>query len=911
MRLFFLLLLSLLLHAPLTAQHYWQQRVNYTIDVTLDDTAKTLDGFAKIEYINNSPDTLHFIWFHLWPNAFKNDKTAFSDQLLGNGRTDFYFSSNAQRGYINRLDFRVAGVSASMEDHPQHIDIVKVVLPQPLAPGGRILLSTPFHVQLPQNFSRGGYVGQSFQVTQWYPKPAVYDRKGWHAMPYLDQGEFYSEFGDFDVRITLPGSYVVAATGDLQSEEKNAAGKTLRYTQPNVHDFAWFANKDFIVKQDTVRLPSGKVVKAYSYYTQSEAGTWANSVQFIKDALRFRSTELGEYPYNVASVVQGPAGMAGGMEYPTITLLRGMSTEKELDFIIEHELGHNWFYGILASNERLHPWMDEGMNTFYDVRYLKEKYGSGNMGMLEALTGGKGRSRKLPDDDMAFATDIVAALKKDQPINTHSADFTAYNYGVVAYMSAARWMQRIEAYVGKEQFDAAMKQYYEQWKFRHPYPEDFRKVLESATGKDLGNFFAAIDGKETMPVFNKHRKPALTAFFSAKDYKNKHYIALTPAIGNNKYDKFMIGVGIHNYSLPMNRFRFAVAPLYATGTSQLNAIGKLSYTWLPDKKVYSVQAGVSGSRFSTLSGTDSNGAKVAGGFYKIVPFVRVVFNNGNARSKRTWWLDLRHYQIGEKGFSYVLKTADSNYYPVEREYETRYLNQLTIGTDNFRVLYPYDAQLQLQQAKNFYRLNFTGNYFFNYATGGGMNVRLFAAKFGYLGNLSSADELDTYPFQPKLTAVRGNEDYTYGNYFIGRNEQTGLGSQQIMMRDGGLKLRTDLFQGLQGRSDDWVASMNFTTTLPDKLFPIKLPLRLFADVGTYAGAWEKQAATARFLYVGGIQLSLFGNLVNVYAPIVFSKEFRDNLKTVPEEYKFFKRLSFSIDVHTFYARKVFRDIPIF
>ena len=138
-------------------QNYWQQEVNYTIDVTLHDKENSLDAFEKVEYINNSPDTLKFIWFHIWPNAYKNDKTAFSDQLLINGNTKFYFSGKEQRGYINQLNFKVNNVTCEIEDHPQYIDVIKVVLPEPLPPGEKIALTTPFHEQLPYNFSRGGH----------------------------------------------------------------------------------------------------------------------------------------------------------------------------------------------------------------------------------------------------------------------------------------------------------------------------------------------------------------------------------------------------------------------------------------------------------------------------------------------------------------------------------------------------------------------------------------------------------------------------------------------------------------------------------------------------------------------------------------------------------------------------------
>jgi len=214
------LCIALFVAQHLRAQNYWQQEVNYRIDVSLNDIEHSVKGFERITYKNNSPDTLYYIWFHLWQNAYKNDLTAFSDQLLENNRTDFYFSNKDQKGYINQLDFRIDGMIANTEDHPQYIDIIKVILPTPLKPNDSIEITTPFYEKLPFNFSRGGHVGQSYQLTQWYPKPAVYDQKGWHPMPYLDQGEFYSEFGKYDVRITIPKNYVVAATGKLQDQDE-------------------------------------------------------------------------------------------------------------------------------------------------------------------------------------------------------------------------------------------------------------------------------------------------------------------------------------------------------------------------------------------------------------------------------------------------------------------------------------------------------------------------------------------------------------------------------------------------------------------------------------------------------------------------------------------------------------------
>jgi hypothetical protein len=933
---------------------YWQQETNYTIDVQLDDQEHTLEGFLKLQYINNSPDTLTYIWFHLWPNAFKNDHTAFSEQLLLHRRTDFYFATREERGYINRLDFRINNTTLKIEDHPQYIDVVKVYLPVPLAPGAQTTVTTPFHVKLPKNFSRGGHTGRAYQITQWYPKPAVYDRKGWHPMPYLDQGEFYSEFGSFDVRITVPQDYVVAATGELQSEEekswlkkksqhseasiqkpeevkkqhtvikkkpatnykkplaKNSKAqapvttnlqpapppvptKTLQYKQDRIHDFAWFADKRFVVNYDTIQLPSGRTIEAWSFYAPGDS-TWNTSVSMIKDAVHFRSRLIGEYPYNVVTAVETRMGFDGGMEYPTITNIGPMPDRKTLDIVIDHEVGHNWFYGILASNERDHPWMDEGMNTYYDNRYSAWKY--------PAKRPSNWITDKMPDDEPALALAIAAKEKKDQPINTAAADFTSENYALVAYSKTAKWMKLMEDSIGRQRFDSCMQLYYQQWKFKHPAPEDFEQLMKQHAGRSLDGSFAALNETGVLPNvhYRKTVKPAL--LFSLKDYERANYISIQPALGYNVYDKVMVGLILHNISLPSHNFQFIAVPLYALGSKQLNGLGALSYTWRPDKHFQSIELGLTGGRFSTLEGTDSNGVKIFGGYHKLAPSLRFTFKNKSLQSTIEKWIEWRTYLIGERGFKYVMDSDDSLSYPTLAKTETRYLNQLTFQLTDYRKLYPYDVQLQVQQGDGFYRANATGFYYFNYPKGGGMQVRMFAAKFGYLGGKTTAKTNNTYLYQPKLTAVRGDEDYTYSNYFIGRSEFEGFGSQQIMMRDGGLKLRTDLFSGLQGRSDNWIASMNFNTTLPNKLLPFKLPVRIFLDVGTYAGAWKKNAETSRFLYVAGLQLTLFKDLLNVYAPLLYSKEFRDNLKTVPEENTFAKRLSFSIDLHRFNLRKL-------
>ncbi|MFI5151810.1 MAG: M1 family metallopeptidase [Chitinophagales bacterium] len=908
------LFVSFLHSFPANAQtSYWQQEVNYQIEVSLNDSLNTLDGKIKIDYINHSPDTLSFIWIHLWPNAYKNDQTAFSDQLLENGKTSFYFSDKNQRGYINRLEFRVDGIISRSEDHPQYIDIIKLILDKPLAPGQKISITTAFHEQIPFNFSRGGHVGESYQITQWYPKPAVYDSKGWHPMPYLDQGEYFSEFGNYDVTILVPKSYQVAATGQRISSHQDSiqtaaapvnGTQYLRYAQGHIHDFAWFADKQYREDHDTVQLPSGKIVDCYAYYVDlgKKSGSWKKAISFIKKAVIDHSRWIGEYPYSVVKLVEAQMGTAGGMEYPTITSISPTSDEKELEETIFHEVGHNWFCEALATNERRYPWMDEGMNSYYDNRNKDWCY--------DDLFPKKGLfKKKLPEDPYQAVISTIENIKLDQPISTSSEDFSVVNYALIAYEKAARWMKQLEDSLGTSLFDKCMQEYYQRWKFKHPYPQDFKAVIEEFSGKSLDELFASLDKTGPLRSNPYRRKIKPTLLFSARDIDHYDYMNFFPAIGYNVYDQFMVGAIIHNYNLAPANFRYVLAPLYASGSNQWVGLADLSYTGYPARQFQNIRIGLSGARFSSYLGTDSNGSKIFGGFYKVVPSIRLRFRNESIRSTKDNWIEFKTYFIGEKGFSYFQKSTDSLFYPSPQLYTHRYLNQLTWNLADYRVLYPYDMQIQAQQASDFYRLQATANYFFNYPNGGGVNLRLFAAKFGFIGERTEEKEFETSAYQPKLTAVRGSEDYTYGNYFLGRHEEDGFASQQIMMRDGGLKLRTDLFQGLQGKSENWIASINLNSSLPKKLFPIEIPLKIFLDLGTYAEAWGDNPPTSRFLFVGGLQLSLIKDLLNIYFPLFYSADFSNSLKTVPEENTFWKKISFSMDIQHLNAKKLIPNFP--
>ncbi len=516
---------------------YFQQEVNYQINVSLDDVSHTLKADESIVYINNSPDELSFIWFHLWPNAYKNNQTALAKQLIADGNKNYLFATEAERGFISGLDFKINNQSIKTEPHPEHIDITKLILNEPLKPGGRITISTPFNVKIPIGiFSRLGHIEQQYQITQWYPKPAVYDNLGWHPMPYLNQGEFYSEFGSFDVSITLPKNYVLGATGTLVDGEAETAWllenvertkaidkfnardnifplsstemKTLRYQASNVHDFAWFADKRYHVLHDVVELPHSKrKVDTWVMFTNMEASLWKNSVKYVSDAVYYYSLWNGDYPYPHATAVDGALSAGGGMEYPMITVIGSSGDARGLDRVIAHEVGHNWFYGILGSNEREHAWMDEGVNSFNERRYMNTKYppdsSKSDMGVnIAGMKINVGKLLGLPDFSETTLMDLgyrfSAVQKLDQPCDLHSGEYTQINYGTVVYGKTAIVLAYLQAYLGEELYDKCAQAYFEKWKFKHPQPVDMQKAFEEVSGKNLSWLF-----KEIIPTTNQ------------------------------------------------------------------------------------------------------------------------------------------------------------------------------------------------------------------------------------------------------------------------------------------------------------------------------------------------------------------------------------------------------------------------
>ena len=946
------------------AQKNWQQEVNYTISVELDDEKHTLVGHEQFNYINNSPDELTEMYIHLWPNAYSSKKTALAKQIYQMDDNDLTLGDDSLKGSISQLDFKVNGVQVKWDFEQFNSDICILKLNQPLLPGDGISVTTPFFVQIPSgSISRLGHVGQSYQITQWYPKPAVYDKNGWHQMPYLTQGEFYSEYGSFDVSITLPENYVVGATGDLQTpseveflnalalktaeELKNiqpgkknytkgsndfpktsSTKKTIRYTQKNVHDFAWFADKRYMVLKGEVELPHSKrMVTSWSMFTPRNKGLWSKSIEYINDATFYYSKWNGDYPYNQVTAVDGTISAGGGMEYPNVTVIGNSSSPMELEVVIVHEVGHNWFYGQLGTNERVHGWMDEGMNTLNEIRYVQTKYPN-NTALSDMVLNGRFHLNDLDHHDMAdISYRAIAGIGEDQPIETHSARFTSANYGIIMYQKTGLLFFYLKDYLGEELFDKCMQAYYREWEFRHPQPEDMRATLEQVSGKNLSWLFddlikttnhidykiksakktdagyivktknvgqvdgpieingilndsvlesvwiepgnkkneillssekldeIRIDHGKDIPemsrqnnswsrerLFNRF-EPLKFEFLIGDHEPERTRVFWTPTIAGNAYDKFMIGVAIHNYGAPTSKFNYIIAPFYSFGRQMVSGISDFNYTFLPKKNLKTSRFGVSIKSFkndSTFRNNDSY-------YIAVSPYWIAKIGNRKNSSPISQYIKIQSiYKKDKVGPTHL------EHLGAYVEYNFDY----TKVDHNINIKLRNEYYTDAKNSDELGRVLLESTYRFRYMK---KKMNRWIELRGFIGHtyLSKFSPITSYQYSMSLSGADGQQDLFIDEYYFGRNETRGIWSQQRDENMGGFK------------STSWYGTTAYTMATANLYFqfPIKPNIfGVFADFGTFYNGSSFNGAINT-----GLALRL-GKIFGVYFPVWMSKQ---------------------------------------
>ena len=495
---------------------YWQNRADYEMRVRLDDRKNEIAGTVLLTYTNNSPDDLDFLWMQLEQNLFKQESRG-SAIIPTTGSRNGAHGQEFDAGFKIRSIKLIAAQGAESTLNYEISDTrMQVFLPSTLkAAGGQVKLQIEYSFISPNYGSdRMGILetknGKIYTVAQWYPRMCVYDDVlGWNTLPYLGPGEFYLEYGDFDVYITAPSSHIVAASGRLLNPEdvytaeqqkrwaeaskseqtvmirsakeinslaSRPSGKaelTWHYQIKNSRDFAWASSPAFIVDAARINLPSGKTALAISAYPEESSGinAWSRSTEYTKASIEFHSKKWYEYPYPTAVNV---AGIPGGMEYPGVSFCGWKAKKDDLWGVTEHEFGHNWFPMIVGSNERLHAWMDEGFNTFLNTL------------STDAFNMGEYREKRI--DMHKWAATLTNPLF--EPVMSSPANMKEISIAYLCYYKPQAGLTLLrDQILGTERFDRAFRAYIERWAYKHPTPDDFFRTIENVAGEDLSWFW--------------------------------------------------------------------------------------------------------------------------------------------------------------------------------------------------------------------------------------------------------------------------------------------------------------------------------------------------------------------------------------------------------------------------------------
>jgi hypothetical protein len=467
----------------------WQQAAKYTMDIDFDVRKHQFDGKQTLVYTNNSPDTLHRAFYHLYFNAFqpnsmmdiRSQNLKDSDPRVGGRISEL---EPDEIGYHEINSLTVDGRKANFEVVGT---ILEVQLPEPILPNSKAVFEMEFESQVPVQIRRSGRdnaEGISYSMAQWYPKMAEYDYQGWHANPYVGR-EFYGIWGDFDVTIHIDSEYIIGATGYLQNPKeighgytdkavKMKKGKKLswHFVAPDVHDFVWGADPDYT--HTTYDRKDGMVMHFFYQENERTKENWEALPAIMDEAFAFINKHYGQYPYEQYSFIQGGDG---GMEYPMATLITGERSLPSLVGVSVHELMHSWYQMLLGTNEALYAWMDEGFTSWASsnvMNHLRKK----------GLIPGEASDNPHLGSYMGYANFSQSGL--EEPLITHSDHFNTNSaYGVASYVKGAVFLGQLKYIIGEEAFDQGMLRYFDTWKFKHPNSNDFIRIMEKQSMIEL------------------------------------------------------------------------------------------------------------------------------------------------------------------------------------------------------------------------------------------------------------------------------------------------------------------------------------------------------------------------------------------------------------------------------------------
>ena len=475
---------------------YWQQHVDYRMEVDMNVENFKYTGTQELVYTNNSPDTLDRVFYHLYFNAFQPG-SEMNARLESVADPDARMTVNKGTKENPEIVSRITGLSPDQigylrvnsltQDgaelkYEEVGTVLEVELAQPVLPGEKTTFNMSFEGQVPEQIRRSGRnsaEGVALSMSQWYPKLAEYDFQGWHADSYIAR-EFHGVWGDFDVKITIDKDYTIGSTGYLQNPQEIGHGYqkegtkvktkgeklTWHFVAPKVHDFTWAADPEYI--HDTLIAEDGTVLHFLYKDNKEIKENWKNLQPKTAELLAFFNEHIGPYPWDQYSIVQGGDG---GMEYAMLTLITGERPFGSLVGVTAHEMAHAWFQHLMATNESKHEWMDEGFTSYIS-----------SLAMNEVMN----QNSENPHSGSYRGYLYLANSGKEQPQTTH-ADRYEMNaiYGAAAYSKGAVFLAQLGYIIGEENLAKTLNRYYDEWKFKHPTPNDFIRIAEKVSGAEL------------------------------------------------------------------------------------------------------------------------------------------------------------------------------------------------------------------------------------------------------------------------------------------------------------------------------------------------------------------------------------------------------------------------------------------
>lgn len=894
----------------------WQQNVRYEIKADLQPENNTVSTEISIVYFNNSPDTLHSIWMHLWPNAFAGNSSAFARQMIDLGLTDFHFYKSGERSEIRMLSFTYPEtlIQPDIIYHPTHSDIFELKLNQALYPGERLKIKGSYILKLPKLIDGFGYEKGFFALTNWYPKPAVYSDKGWNLIPYLKQGGFDSEFSDsFIVAITVPDEYTVAGgsglyTSALATDSKGVKIKRYIYRESNVQDFAWFASPEFRIRELKIALKNADSVVIRIYERGDSNVSVSNQLlSEISASVSELSDRIGNYPYQTFKLILSNSENLSDNFYPGISMYN-LRSEKPLFQI----LARNWFAGMVSIDSRRNHWMDISPGVFFLTKT--------NNSIV------KGASNDLKKDTLFYTTKsrlsehsaymnyaLAGYYGRSQSLSTPGELLKPYNYRNLLFYKAPAFFAFLNEEIGDSVFDKSIRYFLENHKTKHASPEDLQKCFELHSGTDLNYFFRLMlnDSFETDlkksesavivrsnkgqdSVFKegfRNRPFNVSGFIPETNYYNNTSVKrlikvhvpfgkpayntlinfdLAPVVGYNLYDGLFAGVYLNHQLFYKRGPQIYFAPFWSF--KERKAIGMAGISgrlWRGNSKLNSVIAGVRARKFS-LDVSDNMNT-----YYSINPYLKFDFKcRNNAGGRKTSGLMLDAWHTGLVYSS--LRINDSFRINMPTSYFYNYLkatyvydNHHPVKRKGFNLNLEYGANNKFDPLDHRYLKSwFNAVYKYKYDKGNKyfrseLLAGVFLMRKGNIGRQSFIS-----------SSKNGYYDYTYSETLPGRSESSSsnmLVGKQVL--SGSMRNVIPLYP-----TDRWILSLNNDLSLPGIL-----PLRLYLDLSyfSYMSSITSNTGTVFSLskpdlyYTSGLTVGLYENTLEVFIPLIQSSQFKN------------------------------------